>query len=694
MTEGDREERARAGRSEPTAHATGASLSRGWRYGRWEGGDELGRLDGRDVLTAVADDLLYHGDVDAALRRLLHQGLATSSGRRVAGLRSLVERIDARRARLASSGNLSGLYDEARRRLDDVVDTERAELERMAHEPGATARRAGEQLAELGLLPEGLVERVATLTGHDFASGRAREAFDELLDDLRRDLVQVQLDRAAGALASSSAQDRAHLRDGMAALSAMLEQREAGEPIDPSFGELMERFGDVFPGAAGNLDELLGQIARQMASASSLVASMSAEQRAELAALSEALMADDGLVRELERLGRGLRAVLPSLGWDRAVAMSGEVQLDFPGAGEVFTEIAELDRLAATLKTLTQPAELAELDPAELARLLGPDAAEVLETLATLTRRLEEDGLVGRKEGRLAMTPRGLRRLGERALDELFARVRRDRVGEHRAEVSGIGHDRSDETKLYEHGDLLRLDVERTLRNALLRVSTAGGPAALQLPIRLKEEDFEVERSEHLSAASTVLALDLSLSMPIRENFLAAKKVALALQSLIASRYPRDFLGLVGFSATARVIAAEELPALSWDFAYGTNLQHALALARSLLRHKSGAKQLVVVTDGEPTAHVLEGGDVFFDYPPTPETIAATLAEVARCTRAGITIDIFVLDATGDLRAFVEQMTRVNRGRAFFTTPEELGRYLLVDFVELRSGRSRRVAHR
>ncbi len=685
--------------------------ARVWRYTRWDGSSEPDPLSGEDILDAVSDDLLYHGDLDAALRRLLQHGFSTPGGRTVQGLRSLVERLDAQRAARRASSSLSGLFDEVRARLDRVIEDERSELEREAARGGRAGERAAERRAELALLPDGVAAQIAALASYDFVSDVAREGYAELRARLVRDMVQAQLDRAAAALAAATPADRAHLREGLAALSTLLDQRAQGRPLEPSFEQFMERFGDLFPGGAASLEELVSEIARQMAAASSLVASMSDDQRAELAALGDALLSDDGLAEELERLGTALRAALPRLGWDRGVELSGDEVLDLPGASELLAEIGELDRLAAMLRSVTQPGELAELDPLELAELLGPDVLEVLEVLASLTRRLEQEGLVGRTEGRLAVTPRGLRRLGARALDQLFTRLQRDRVGEHRIAVSGTGADRSDETKAYEPGDLLRLDVERTLRNAIARAAAGGGaggkagadPIAgetsprrhrgVTVPIRLAEEDFEVERSEHLSGASTVLAVDLSLSMPMRDNFLAAKKVAISLQALIASRYPRDYLGLVGFSATARVVAPHELPELSWDFAYGTNLQHALALSRSLLRHRSGAKQVIVVTDGEPTAHVGEDGDVLFDYPTTPETLAATLAEVARCTRAGITINTFVLDATGELRAFVEKMTRVNRGRAFFTTPDELGAYVLLDFVEHRSGGVRRLAH-
>jgi uncharacterized protein with von Willebrand factor type A (vWA) domain len=682
-----------------------------WRYSQWDGSQEPVELDADDVLSSVADDLLYHGDLDAALRRVLQQGFTTPSSERVAGLRDLLARLQARREELLSGNDLSGLYDDVRRRLDEVLDTERSELDRAAAAAGPddeeAARRAAEAHTELDLLPDELARQIGALSRYEFSSPLAQQRFEELVADLRRDLAQLQLDRTAGAMASAGPEEREHLRAGLDALNKMLEQRAAGEPIDPSFEQFMQQFGDMFP-EAGDLDELLQRMAERMAAASALVASMTPEQRAELAALADELMSDMDLGWQLDRLGANLRNALPSLPWDRGVAMSGGDPLGLGEAGDVFAELARLDQLGQMLRGAAQPGELAEVDPASVAELLGPDAAAALETLASLTRRLEEQGLVARREGRLSMTPKGLRRLGSRALDELFSRLRRDRVGEHPVASAGIGHDRSDETKAYEYGDPMRLDVQKTLRNALLRSSSSSEPlhevgsrpASLsgsgrsrsRLPIALVPDDFEIEQSEHLSTASTVLAVDLSLSMPMRDNFLAAKKVAMALQSLIASRYPRDYLGLVGFSATAREIQPRELPEVSWDFAYGTNLQHALALSRRMLGGKAGAKQVIVITDGEPTAHVLEGGDVFFDYPPAPETLEATLGEVARCTRAKISINTFVLDATGSLRAFVEQMTKMNRGRAFFTTPDDLGGYVLVDFVEQRASRTRRIA--
>ncbi|MDP9389045.1 MAG: VWA domain-containing protein, partial [Actinomycetota bacterium] len=323
------------------------------------------------------------------------------------------------------------------------------------------------------------------------------------------------------------------------------------------------------------------------------------------------------------------------------------------------------------------PGALADADVDRARELLGDDAARSLEQLARLSRALEEAGLIEHREGRLELTPQGLRRLGRDALSDLFARLNRDRFGGHRVEEPGAGHERSHETKAYEFGDPFNLSIERTVRNAL-------GRAGAGVPVRLSPDDFEVERTEVVTRASTVLLLDLSLSMPMRDNFLAAKKVAVALHSLISTQFPRDYLGVVGFSEVAREIDPRRLPEVSWDFVFGTNMQHALALARRLLARRAGTKQIIMVTDGEPTAHVRADGEVLFNYPPVRETVDATLAEVNRCTKEGIRINTFMLDATRSLTDFVEKLTHLNRGRAFFTTPDTLGDYVLVDFLEQR----------
>ncbi len=638
-----------------------------YRYSRWDGSQSGFELDAEQVLAEVADDLLYHGDLHAALRRALQDGLRAPDGRALEGLRQLLERIARRRREELDRHELSGLTADIARRLDEIIDQERAGLDRLP-DPADAARRH----QHLDELPPDLAGRFRGLQNYDFADADARRRFEELAEELRRQLLQNQFNRLAQGMGELTPERMAAMKDMLAELNQMLAQRERGE--EPDFAGFMSRHGQFFPGNPQSLDELLEQMARSMAQMRALLNSMTPEQRRQLQELAEALMEDLDLAWQMDELGRHLQGAFPDLGWDQGYDFSGSDPLDLAGAPGVLERLGDLDELEHLLRSATSPAQLAEADIERARELLGDEAADSLAELARLARLLEEAGLIENREGRYELTPRGLRRIGQRALAELFSRLARDRIGGHEVERAGIGHERANEHKPYEFGDPFALNVQESVRNALRR----QGPG---LPVRLTPDDFEVEQMEQLARSATVLMLDLSLSMPMRDNFLAAKKVAIALHALITSQFPRDFLAIVGFSEVARELRPAQLPEVSWDFVYGTNMQHAFMLARRLLAHQSGTRQIIMVTDGEPTAHI-EGGEVFFHYPPVSTTIEKTLAEVDRCTKDGIRINTFMLDASAGLRAFVERMTRMNRGRAFFTTPETLGDYLLVDFVE------------
>jgi uncharacterized protein with von Willebrand factor type A (vWA) domain len=648
-------------------------MARRYRYSRWDGTQTGFDLDAEGVLGELADDLLYHGDLNAALRRALQSGMRAPDGRQLEGLRQLLERIARRRREELERHELSGLGEDIARRLDEVVDLERQGLDR-GELPHDEAQARHQTLDEM---PPDLAGRFRELSQYEFADNDARRRFEELTDELRQQLLQSQFNRMAQGMADMSPDRMAALKDMLAELNAMLAAREAGE--EPDFAGFMERHGQFFPGNPQSLDELLEQMARSMAQMQALLSSMSEEQRRQLEELAEELLGDMDLSWQMNDLARHLQGAFPDLGWDRGYDFSGTDPLNLAGAPGLLERLGSLDELEHLLRSATSPAQLAEADIDRARELLGDDAADSLEQLARLARMLEEAGLIDQRDGRYELTPKGLRRIGQRALSELFSKLAKDRIGGHKVELSGSGHERSNEHKPYEFGDPFALNVEQTVRNALRRQGAGT-------PVRLSPEDFEVEQMEHLSRSATVLMLDLSLSMPMRDNFLAAKKVAVALHALISSQFPRDFLGIVGFSEVARELKAAQLPEVSWDFVYGTNMQHAFMLARRMLAHESGTRQIIMITDGEPTAHITPtsdgGSQVFFHYPPVQETIDKTLAEVHRCTREGIRINTFMLDASSGLRRFVERMTQMNRGRAFFTTPETLGDYVLVDFVE------------
>ncbi len=671
-----------------------------WRfdYRRWDGTQDSEVDDADGVLSQLTDDLLANGDMHEALQRMLNRGWRTPDGRQVQGLRDLLDQLRLEREEQLERGDLGGAYHEIAEELQEVLAEERLGIERLEEDARTsgdqrrqevTGEVATERRMELDLLPGDLAGAVRGLQNYEFVSSEARQHFEELMERLREEVAKTYFEQMSEALSNPDPEQLNHMREAFDALNRMIEQREAGEPLDPTFESFMEQFGDLFPGNPSNLDELLEQLAARMAAAQAMWNSMSPEQRAQLQGLAEALLEDLDLRWQVDRLATNLQRAFPEAGWEQRYRFRGDDPMGMGEATDAAARLRDLDELESFLRSANSPASLAEVDLDKVRRHLGDDAARSLDRLSKLAKQLADAGLIDQREGRFELTPKGIRRIGQQALSDLFTQLDKDRVGTHRTSWSGAGHDREETTKPYEFGDPFNLDLGRTVHNAVRR-SGSG------IPVRLSPNDFEVIETEALTRSATVLLLDLSLSMPMRDNFVPAKKMALALHTLIASRFPRDYLGLVGFSEVARVIEPEDLPTVSWDYVYGTNLQHGLILARKMLAHQPGTKQIILVTDGEPTAHVIPdadgvGYDVYFNYPPVPETLEVTLAEVLRCTRAGITINTFLLDPDRGLQGFVEQLARINRGRTFATSPDELGDYVLVDFLAHKTAtRSRR----
>ncbi|MBM3638570.1 MAG: hypothetical protein FJW98_03950 [Actinobacteria bacterium] len=658
-------------------------------YSRWDGTQKGLDLDAESLLKELTDDVLYHGDVNAALRRLMREGMVDPDGNRIEGIQDMLRRIRDRRDEIQESGDLGGVYSEIADELRDIVDEERHAIEQAVSSAEASgderraenARNAAmERNFRLDMLPEDLAGMVQELSSYDFESAEARQRFEQMVERLKEQLMQQFVDQLSGNMQQLTSEDMARMKDMLSELNQMIERRERGE--DPQFEDFMQKYGDFFPENPQSLDELLEIMAQRMQAMQALMNSMTPEQRAQLQQLSEQLLEDMDLQFQVQQLGQHLQSMYPAQGWNREYNFDGSQQMDMGQALQSMQQMGQLDQLENLLRNATNPSALAEADLDRVRDLLGDDAARSLERLAELSKLLEDAGLINRTEGRLELTPKGLRTIGNNALRDLFTRLNKDKFGQHRIAADGSGHERTYDSKPYEFGDPFRLDLQRTIRNALSRQGSGT-------PVRLMPEDFEIERTEHSTRSSTVLMLDLSMSMPMRGNFVPAKKVAMALHSLISSQFPRDYLGLVGFSETAHILRHEQLPEVSWDLAYGTNMQHGFRLARQLLARQTGSKQIIMITDGEPTAHITSSGDVYFNYPPTRDTVEATMKEVMRCTKEDIRINSFVLDVTGALRAFIEQLTRVNRGRAFFTTPENLGDFVLVDFLDSKRHTSR-----
>ncbi len=670
----------------------------------------------------------------------------------VSGLRELLARLSARRRETLDRYQLGDVLGDIKRELDEVVDQERRGIERRLAEasredgrdraggdgrsdedggdaaapteeptgarpdesgvrdvstqrstggrqarssghPDAPANdglrqmlreMAGRRQVALDALPEDAGGRIRGLQQYDFLEPGARDRFEALLERLRRQMLDSYFEGLSEQIRQMTPESLAANREMVRDLNRLLEERLAGR--DPDASGFLATHGAFFPGAQ-NLDDIVEQLAARMAAMQSLLASMSPEQRAELRSMMEALLRDDRLRWDLVQLASTLDQLLPQ-GLGERMPFRGEEPLSLEGALEQMARLHDMDRLAEQLGNVDDPAALANVDPDEIRRLLDEESAQDLQALQALARKLEEAGYAERRGGRLELTARGTRRVGQKVLDELFARLRRDAFGGHPLDRSGSGGERGDDSTPYEFGRPFHLDLQRTLSNALVREENRVAVRG-EGRLRIDPTDFVVYQTEELSDASTVLLVDMSRSMLLRGCFLAAKKVAVALDTLIRTRFPRDELHVVGFAYYAREIRPGALAALSWHgYEYGTNLQHGLMLARQLLaRSHSANKEVVVITDGEPTAH-FENGQVEFSYPPTRRTIQQTLREVGRCTRDGITINTFMLERSRALADFVDRMTRLNRGRAFYAAPERLGEYVLVDYVGKRTKRT------
>jgi uncharacterized protein with von Willebrand factor type A (vWA) domain len=659
-----------------------------YRYTRWDGTQSPFAPDEGQVLDDIADAYLTHGDLQRALRDLLLRGLPLAPGQRLPGLRDLLERLRRLRQERLQRYNLDSVVDDLRQRLERVLHLERTALAQRLQEAEEKAAQEGDDpLAQrllamvrarvqkskefLDGLPQSLGGAVRQLLSYEFLSPEARREFQELLAMLRGRVVENVFQGLRQALREMTPEQWGEVREMLRALNEMIRQQARGE--QPDFPAFLRRFGQLFgPHPPRSLEELLERLARQMALARSLLESLSPEQRRELDDLLRSAL-DDETMRELAALAGYLDALYPPEG--RRYPFAGAEEVDLDQAMELLRHLHTMDEVEKALQEAMRTGSLEGLDLDKVEEALGPEARRILEEMQRLLRRLEEAGYLQRKGERLELTPKGIRRIGQKALGEIFVHLRKERVGGHPVVRVGQGPDPAGGTRPYQFGDGWDVDLGRSILNALRRT----GPG---VPVRLGVEDWEVNEREHLTQAATCLLLDQSRSMGLFGSFQAAKKVALALATLIRTQFPRDVLYIIGFSDYATEIRPEDLARATWNaWVSGTNLQHALLLARRLLsRHKGATRQVVVVTDGEPTAH-LEGGRAYFSYPPSWRTLQETLKEVKRCTQEGIVINTFMLESSSELVRFVEQMTRINRGRAFYTTPERLGQYILVDYV-------------
>ena len=671
-----------------------------YRYSQWDGTQQVFEPSGEDVMDEMADDLMSHGDLMRSLRNLFQRGMQGESDQRMEGLRDMLERLRGRRQEQLRRYNLDSMLDDLKERLKQIVEAERQGIDRRLEDARRQQAQSSPEDAEererlmklleeraargrerMENLPQDLGGAVKDLSDYDFIDQEAQRQFQELMDLLKQRVLDNTFQDMRQQIQGITPQDMEATRRMLHDLNEMLRDRMQGR--EPDFQGFMDRYGDLFgPDRPQNLDELMEQLQRRMGQAQSLMNSMSPEMRQELQELMEGAL-DPETMSEMAQLAAAMNRLYPPDDMANRYPFMGEDSLTYDEAMELMGQMQNMDELERRIQEAARRGNIQDLDLEEVQALLGDEARSNLEQLQRITRMLEEAGYVTRKGKRLELTPKGIRKIGQKAMKDIFSQIKRDRLGQHELHARGAGGERSGDTKTYEFGDPFDIHLERTVRNALLR---EGGGS----PVKITPPDFEIHITEHMAQASTVLLLDQSRSMGLYGSFLAAKKVAMALSSLIRTKFPRDRLYIVGFSDYAIEIKEDELPQVSWnDWVPGTNMHHALMLSRKLLaKDKGGTRQILMVTDGEPTCH-LEGDHSYFNYPPSYQTIRETLREVRRCTQEGITINTFMLESSAYLVDFVDRMMRINKGRAFYSGPNNLGEYVLVDYL---SNRKRRIA--
>src|SRR6266571_3643435 len=685
-------------------------------YSRWDGTQNIEGLDADDILNALADDYMEDGNLQQSLKQLMQEGIRGEDGRRTMGLRELMERMrNMRNEQLNRYNMASGVMDDLREKLEEIKSLEREGIQKRLDgdsEPSQSSQSSDQQQSPgqqqrtslpqdgseqesqqgssssqqgqsgegsddltpeqkrkmlemiakrkqdyLDKLPGDVPGQIKGLSEYDFMDDQAREKFKELMDSLQQQMMQQFFQGMQQSLQNMTPEDIAKMREMIRDLNKMLRERQEGK--EPDFDAFMQKHGEYFPGV-NSLDDLIEQMQQQMAA---------------MQGIMEQLMGDDRIRVDLMELAQNLEAVAPMEGMRTRFNFRGNESLPFNEAMRMMSRLQQMEGLEDQFNEARRMDNLEAIDSEKVKELLGDDEYQSVEQLKELMKMLEEAGYIQKRGNRWELTARGIRKIGQKALQDIFNKLKRDGFGRHVSPFRGIGGERTDESKAYQFGDPFLLDLEKTLMNAIHRRGTGT-------PVGLEKEDFEVYRTEFTTQSSTVLMIDMSLSMVYNGCQPAAKKVAVALESLIRSQFPRDNLYIVGFSRIAREYKPDELIEMSrYDNSQGTNMAHGLMLSRQLLaRHRGVNKQIIMITDGGPTVWY-EDGEWQFGMPPNPYAEQQTLLEAQRCTREGIIINTFMLYDDHWMVDFVNQMAEINHGRTFYADKDKLGEYLLVDYM-------------
>ena len=658
---------------------TNRRLIRRSRYGRYDGGPDplAAPVDLKEALDAIGEDVMAGSSPERAMREFLRRG-----GRDQAGLDDLARRVAERRRDLTSKNNLDGTLQEIKELLDKAVLAERKQLAR-----DTEIDDSDRMLAEMQLdaLPASPAAAVTELNSYDWKSSEARENFEKIKDLLGREMLDQRFAGMKEALENATDADRAAISEMMNDLNALLDDHQRGEDTQEQFDEFMKKHGEFFPDKPGNIDELLDSLAERAAAGQRMRNSMTPEQRNELDALGQQAFGSPELMQSLSQLDGSLRALRPGENWGGSEQMDGEQGLGLGDGTGVFQDIAELDTLSDQLSQSYNGSRMDDLDLDLLSRQLGDDAAVDAQVLKQLEKALRDSGTMKRgSDGQLKLTPKAMRQLGKALLRDVANRMS-GRQGNRELRQAGAAGERSGATREWAFGDTEAWDIPRTITNALIR--TAGDGGSLGAGIRMEIGDVEVQETEARTQASVALLVDTSFSMAMDGRWVPMKRTALALHSLITSRFRGDDLQLIAFGRHAEVMDIEQLTGLDAHYEKGTNLHHALLLAnRHFRKHPSAQPVLLIVTDGEPTSHLEASGDVFFAYPPHPVTVAVAVRELDNSARLGAQTTFFRLGDDPGLARFIDSMAARVDGTVVAPEIDDLGAAVVSSYLGSRRG--------
>ena len=654
-------------------------MARSTRYSRYTGGpDPLAPpVDLREALEAIGQDVMEGTSPRRALSELLRRGSAN-----IPGADRLAAEANRRRRELLQRNNLDGTLADIKKLLDEAVLAERKELARALDDDA----RFGElQLESLSSSP---AKAVQELSEYDWRSAEAREKYEQIKDLLGRELLDQRFAGMKQALENATDEDRQRVNDMLDDLNDLLDKHAKGEDSPQDFEDFMAKHGQFFPENPKNVDELLDSLASRAAAAQRFRNSLSEQQRAELDALAQQAFGSPSLMNALSRLDGHLQAARPGEDWTGSQRFSGGDPLGMGEGAQALADIAELEQLAEQLSQSYAGASMDDVDLDMLARQLGDDAAVNARTLAELERALMNQGFMDRgADGRWRLSPKAMRQLGQAALRDVAQQLS-GRHGERDTRRAGAAGELTGATRPWQFGDTEPWNVTRTLTNTVLRQAGVGQ----ELPLRIEVEDVEISETETRTQAAVALLVDTSFSMVMENRWLPMKRTALALSHLISTRFRSDALQIVAFGRYARTVTSAELTGLEGVYEQGTNLHHALALAgRHLRRHPNAQPVVLIVTDGEPTAHLEDfdgsGSSVFFDYPPHPRTIAHTVKGFDEIARLGAQVTIFRLGSDPGLARFIDQVARRVGGRVVVPDLDGLGAAVVGDYLSAKRRR-------